>query len=47
MLSTFTAQYREISSGYMGQIVEWPEVVTDKKRNSPGKGLTNCVNRRV
>jgi predicted RNase H-like HicB family nuclease len=29
MLSNFTAKYRKIDSGYMGQIVEWPEVVTE------------------
>lgn len=25
----FTAQYTEIKSGFMGQILEWPEVVTE------------------
>jgi predicted RNase H-like HicB family nuclease len=25
----FTAKYTKISSGYMGQLVEWPEVVTE------------------
>ncbi|MCU0286965.1 MAG: type II toxin-antitoxin system HicB family antitoxin [Acidobacteria bacterium] len=29
MLSNFTAKYRKIDSGYMGQIVEWPEVITE------------------
>jgi predicted RNase H-like HicB family nuclease len=29
MLSNFTATYKKISSGYMGQIVEWPEVITE------------------
>ncbi len=29
MLSNFTAKYRKIELGYMGQIVEWPEVVTE------------------
>jgi predicted RNase H-like HicB family nuclease len=29
MLNTYTARYTKISSGYMGQIVEWPEVVTE------------------
>jgi predicted RNase H-like HicB family nuclease len=32
----YTAKYTKISSGYMGQIVEWPEVVTD------GKDLEEC-----
>lgn len=29
MLTTYTAKYAKIESGYMGQIVEWPEVVTE------------------
>ena len=29
MLSNFTAKYRKIDSGYMGQIIEWPEVITE------------------
>ncbi len=32
----YTAKYTKISSGYMGQLVEWPEVVTD------GKDLEDC-----
>lgn len=36
MFSNFTAKYRKIPSGYMGQIVEWPEVVTE------GKSLEDC-----
>jgi predicted RNase H-like HicB family nuclease len=36
MLKTFTATYRKISSGYMGQLVEWPEVITE------GKSLEEC-----
>ncbi len=36
MLSTFTAKYTKIPSGYMGQLVEWPEVVTE------GKTLEEC-----
>ena len=27
----YTAKYIKISSGYMGQLVEWPEVVTEEK----------------
>ncbi len=27
----YTAKYTKISSGYMGQLVEWPEVVTEAK----------------
>ena len=29
MLQTFTAKYTKIDSGYLGQLVEWPEVVTE------------------
>ena len=29
MLRTFTARYVKIASGYLGQLVEWPEVVTE------------------
>lgn len=36
MFSTYTAKYTKIRSGYMGQLVEWPEVVTE------GKTLEEC-----
>lgn len=36
MLSTYTAKYTKISSGYMGQLIEWPEIITE------GKTLENC-----
>jgi predicted RNase H-like HicB family nuclease len=36
MLSTLTARYVKIDSGYMGQIIEWPEVVTE------GHNLEEC-----
>ena len=36
MVATYTAKYTKISSGYMGQLVEWPEVVTE------GKTLEQC-----
>ena len=36
MISTYTAKYTRIASGYMGQLVEWPEVVTE------GKTLEEC-----
>ncbi len=29
MLKNYTAKYTKIDSGYMGQLVEWPEVVTE------------------
>ena len=36
MISTFTAKYTKISSGYMGQLIEWHEVITE------GKTLEEC-----
>lgn len=36
MIITYTAKYTKISSGYMGQLVEWPEVITE------GKTLEEC-----
>ncbi|MDK2817261.1 type II toxin-antitoxin system HicB family antitoxin [Neomoorella humiferrea] len=36
MLSNYTARYTKISSGYLGQLVEWPEVITE------GKTLEEC-----
>ncbi len=32
----FTAKYNKINSGYMGQLIEWPEVVTE------GSTLEEC-----
>jgi predicted RNase H-like HicB family nuclease len=32
----YTAIYTKIDSGYMGQLVEWPEIVTE------GKDLEEC-----
>ena len=36
MLMTYTAKYTKIGSGYMGQLVEWPEVLTE------GSTLEDC-----
>jgi len=36
MVRNYTAKYTKISSGYMGQVVEWPEVVTE------GKTIEEC-----
>ena len=33
---TYTAKYTKIDSGYMGQLVEWPEVLTE------GSTLEDC-----
>jgi predicted RNase H-like HicB family nuclease len=31
MLQNYMAKYTKIPSGYMGQLIEWPEVVTEGK----------------
>ena len=36
MVTTLTARYLKTDSGYMGQILEWPEVVTE------GRNLEEC-----
>jgi len=36
MISTYTAKYTKIKAGYMGQLIEWPEVITE------GKNLEEC-----
>lgn len=36
MLNNYTAKYTKIDTGYMGQLIEWPEVVTE------GKNLEEC-----
>lgn len=36
MLTNYTAKYTKIDCGYMGQLVEWPEVITE------GKTLEEC-----
>jgi predicted RNase H-like HicB family nuclease len=36
MLTNYTAKYTKIMSGYMGQLIEWPEVITE------GKDLDDC-----
>ena len=36
MVKSHTAKYTKVSSGYMGQLVEWPEVVTE------GKTIEEC-----
>ena len=35
-MTNYTAKYTKIPSGYMGQLIEWPEVVTE------GKDLEDC-----
>ena len=36
MLSNYTAKYTKIDAGHMGQLVEWPEVITE------GSTLEEC-----
>ena len=36
MISNYTAKCTKISSGYLGQLVEWPEVITE------GSTLEEC-----
>ena len=36
MLRNYTAKYTKLSSGYMGRLVEWPEVITE------GKDIEDC-----
>ena len=35
-MTHYTAKYTKIRSGYMGQLVEWPEVITE------GRTLEDC-----
>lgn len=35
-MTNYTAKYTKIAKGYMGQLIEWPEVVTE------GKDLEDC-----
>ena len=35
---SFTAKYTKIPSGYLGQLIEWPEVVTE------GDDIEECRN---
>jgi len=36
MFINFTARYTKIAAGYLGQLVEWPEVLTE------GRDLEDC-----
>ena len=36
MLMTYTTKYTKIDSGYMGQLIEWPEVLIE------GSTLADC-----
>ncbi|MCL2679259.1 MAG: type II toxin-antitoxin system HicB family antitoxin [Dehalococcoidia bacterium] len=36
MVKSYTAKYQKMVSGYMGQLVEWPEVISE------GKTIEEC-----
>jgi len=36
LVKSYTAKYTRIESGYMGQVVEWPEVITE------GRNIEEC-----
>jgi predicted RNase H-like HicB family nuclease len=36
VVRSYTAKYTKIASGYMGQVVEWPEVITE------GRTIEEC-----
>ena len=35
-MKSYTAKYTKIDSGYMGQLVEWPQIITE------GKTIEEC-----
>ena len=38
MIANYTARYIKTETGYMGQLMEWPEVITE------GENLEDCRN---
>jgi len=36
MIATFTARFTKIDSGYLGELIEWPELITE------GTDLEEC-----
>ncbi len=36
MFMSYTAKYTKLENGYMGQLIEWPEVITE------GENLEDC-----
>jgi predicted RNase H-like HicB family nuclease len=36
MLQNYTVKYIKIDSGYMGQVIEWPEIISE------GKDIEEC-----
>lgn len=48
MIVTYTAKYTKIESGYMGQLVEWPEVITEGKTiEDRGEMLKDALNEMI
>jgi len=43
MVTSYTARYTKIDSGYMGQLVEWPEVVTAAQPSSSACTVTSPI----
>jgi predicted RNase H-like HicB family nuclease len=39
VLTDYTAKYTRIDSGYMGQFVEWPEVIAEGKTIEECQGM--------
>lgn len=39
MITSYTASYTKIDSGYLGQLVEWPEVLTEGPGVEEGRSL--------
>ncbi len=35
-MRSYTAKYTKIGTGYMGQVIEWPEIITE------GKDIEDC-----
>jgi predicted RNase H-like HicB family nuclease len=46
MFATYTAKYTKITTGYMGQLVEWPEIVTEGRDIEDCRGNGNGVKSR-
>ena len=48
MIITYTAKYTRIPSGYMGKLVEWPEVITEGSTlEACGEMLQDALNEMI
>ena len=43
MVTSYTAKYTPIEHGYMGQLVEWPEVITEGATLEECRQMLGCV----